>query len=446
MTRQLNSFVLCSLIVAVIWLLFPTQIFPNSYAEQSNYSLVTKWGVIGSGKGQLDQPSSISVDRLNKIAYVADINNNRIQKFTYEGKFISSWGSAGKAEGQFNHPGDVAVDQTNQVVYVSDIENSRIESFDKNGSVIMSWGSFGKETGKFDHPGGIGLDPASNVLYVTDIGNNRIQKFTSDGKYMASWGNAGSENGQFNRPAGIAIDSSEKTIYVTDTKNNRIQVFDPNGNFIFKWGSTGTADGQFNRPTDIAVDSSTDRMYVTDSENHRVQIFDRAGHFVSSIQRPSDKEILEPTGIAIDPINKVLFVVDKTGNDILKISVNVPSLTHINTAGNNLSSIDSSSRAGVNFSPVANDTSIASSSEIHSQNVDTLYSKYINSDQGFQISYPSDWSKNERGGSVPVLFTPTNFIVGTKKPIVFVSVEEIPNNITNINQYLLSKITRAYSI
>jgi tripartite motif-containing protein 71 len=50
-------------------------------------------GLSWSGDGQLDRPAGIAYDQVNKIVYVADTNNNRIQKFDINGKFSGKWGS-----------------------------------------------------------------------------------------------------------------------------------------------------------------------------------------------------------------------------------------------------------------------------------------------------------------------------------------------------------------
>jgi hypothetical protein len=44
------------------------------------------------------------------MKYVYDMGNNRIDKFTSDGKFITSFGSFGTGEGQFVNPSRVDVD------------------------------------------------------------------------------------------------------------------------------------------------------------------------------------------------------------------------------------------------------------------------------------------------------------------------------------------------
>ena len=59
-----------------------------------------KWGAEGEGDGQLSKPESSIVDSKGNV-YIADYGNNRIQKFTNDGKFITKWVSKGTADGQF---------------------------------------------------------------------------------------------------------------------------------------------------------------------------------------------------------------------------------------------------------------------------------------------------------------------------------------------------------
>jgi len=108
-------------------------------------------------------------------------------------------------------------------VYVSDINNNRIQKFTNTGTFITHWGMKGSGNGQFDWPIDVAVDSSGNV-YVSDLHNNRIQKFTSDGTFITKWGIEGSGDGQFVYPFGIAINSSGR-VYVADDHNYRIQVF-----------------------------------------------------------------------------------------------------------------------------------------------------------------------------------------------------------------------------
>jgi hypothetical protein len=61
-------------------------------------------------------------------------------------------------------------------VYVADGYNDRIQKFTADGTYLTQWGSRGNTDGQFDWPSGIEVDGSGNV-FVADYGNHRIQKF-----------------------------------------------------------------------------------------------------------------------------------------------------------------------------------------------------------------------------------------------------------------------------
>ena len=67
--------------------------------------------------------------------YVADTDNNRIQKFSSSGVFLAKWGSSGSGDGQFNNPWGIAVDSSGNV-YVADTGNNRIQKFSSSGGLF----------------------------------------------------------------------------------------------------------------------------------------------------------------------------------------------------------------------------------------------------------------------------------------------------------------------
>src|SRR5580658_2937146 len=144
---------------------------------------IAAWGSYGTGDGQLSYPFGVAVDSKGNV-FVSDNGNNRIEKFSSTGAFITKWGTAGAGLGQFVSPYGVAVDASDNV-YVSDggcegcqtdNANNRIEKFTNDGRFITSWGSYGIFDGQFNTPDGVAVDANGNV-YVADDLNQRVQVF-----------------------------------------------------------------------------------------------------------------------------------------------------------------------------------------------------------------------------------------------------------------------------
>ena len=214
------------------------------------------FGSPGSGPGQFGTSLSIGARGIaldsNGNVYVADSENDRIQKFDADGTFLLQWGSTGTGDGQFSLPTGVAVDDTGSV-YVADGFNDRIQKFDTTGTFLAKWGSSGSGNGQFSLLGGVTTDSAGDV-YVSDIGNARVQKFDSAGTFLTQWGSSGTGPGQFTEPAGLAVDAAGK-VYVADAGQ---QVPIPPGGVsgggrVMKFTSDGTYLQQIGVPASDVV-------------------------------------------------------------------------------------------------------------------------------------------------------------------------------------------------
>ncbi|RMH34129.1 MAG: 6-bladed beta-propeller [Nitrospirae bacterium] len=197
-------------------------------------TLLTRWGRSGHGPGELDSPAGVAVSADGTV-YVADEYNFRIQKFTSEGRFLLAWGKKGKVnvvisalnfllpedrEGELYYPARVAVGP-DRLIYVADSYNNRVQVFTPQGKFVRKWGGLGIWSGRFRVSSGIAFDRHGHVL-VADFYNNRVQVFEPDGRYVTQFGKAGSKPGQFDGPTGLAS-SPTGDIYVADFHNHRIQ-------------------------------------------------------------------------------------------------------------------------------------------------------------------------------------------------------------------------------
>lgn len=236
-------------------------------------TFVLAFGNSGSNsQNNLAFPGGITVDNAGFV-YVSDTHNNRIQKFTSRGDYVTQWGAKGTGPGFFDYPQGIISDRSGHL-YVADTHNHRIQKFNEDGTFVAAWGKLGWKLGEFNAPYNIAIDPTGNLL-VIEAHNYRVQKLTAAGVPIGQFGTNGSGPGQFDLPKGLTVDLSGN-IYVADTRNKRIQKFTADGTYVDEWGTYGKAPGQFDQPHDVALDP-WGNIYVADADgpdhNNRVQIF-----------------------------------------------------------------------------------------------------------------------------------------------------------------------------
>jgi sugar lactone lactonase YvrE len=164
-------------------------------------------------------------------------------------------------------------------VYVADQNNNRIQKFTGADTYLGQWGSYGSGDGQFHNPTGVTTD-ASGDVYVADYGNDRIQKFTGSGAYLAQWGSLGNGNGQFNFPAGVTTDAAGN-VYVADYGNNRIQKFGPVSTAVPAEASLAFALGPV-RPNPSRCGALTVDFSLPTAAPARLELLDVAGRRIAS--------------------------------------------------------------------------------------------------------------------------------------------------------------------
>jgi DNA-binding beta-propeller fold protein YncE len=219
----------------------------------------------------VDGPSGLTVDRTGRVL-VADTHFYRVLVYSPQGKLLMQIGDGvqGTTPGRFGYPTDVVIDRAGNF-YVSEYgENDRIQVFSPEGKWLRQWGGHGREPGEFLRPRALAIDDQDRI-YAADSCNHRIQVFDTTGKVLRSWGTRGSAPGELSYPYDVAI-GPDKMVYVCEYGNQRVQKFTPEGQSLGVWGEPGRGPGQLNNPWALAVDSRG-AVSVIDSNNHRVQRF-----------------------------------------------------------------------------------------------------------------------------------------------------------------------------
>ena len=195
----------------------------------AKFNLESGKAVESFGGGMFIWPHGIDVDPDGNV-WVTDAvspartpkgeRGHRVIKFSPTGKVLMTLGTPGvpgDGPDHFNAPADVVVTDDG-TIFVADGHNedgnNRVMKFTGDGKFIKSWGKTGYGPGEFRVLHALAFDSRGR-LFVADRGNSRIQIFDQEGEHLATWT-------QFGRPSGIYFDSHDN-IYVADSESDDVQ-------------------------------------------------------------------------------------------------------------------------------------------------------------------------------------------------------------------------------
>jgi DNA-binding beta-propeller fold protein YncE len=187
-----------------IWVTDNTDNFVQKFSADGKLLMtVGRKGMAGDNASQdaFDGPADVFVAP-NGDFFVADgYRNSRVVQFSKEGKFIKIIGGVKGAEpGQFNLPHAVVLDSKGRII-VADAENNRIQVFDPNGKFLEQWTDFVAK------PRGAMYITADDTLYVSHVDAEAIS-VVKNGKVVEVIRNVGG------RPHGMTLDRAGN-IYVS---------------------------------------------------------------------------------------------------------------------------------------------------------------------------------------------------------------------------------------
>lgn len=182
--------------------------------------------VPGNDSEHFNLPTDVAVAPDGSF-YVSDgYGNSRVIKFSKDGTYLFEWGKFGDRPGEFNTPHGIDLDREGNV-YVADRENNRIQKFDAKGNFITLWQNKGT-----DQLYSVTIDNQNNHLFGIDymtvndtiVKGSDIFRFDLDANLQIQFGRTGFYDGPVSRYHDIQIDK-EGSIYVGDILGNRIQKF-----------------------------------------------------------------------------------------------------------------------------------------------------------------------------------------------------------------------------
>ena len=179
-------------------------------------TVVGMLGEEGNAPAQFIYPVGVTQDAHGHL-YVAEYGgNDRVQKFTADGKFVLAIGKSGTQPGEFQRPSGVVWREG--VVYVADAINNRIQAFQDDGQFLRVVAD--AETACLYYPYDVALAP-DDTLFVVEYGGGRVSQISLDGKLLGQYGSPGRGEGQLYTPWGIAVSKSGK-VAIADTGNRRV--------------------------------------------------------------------------------------------------------------------------------------------------------------------------------------------------------------------------------
>ena len=162
----------------------------------------SQWGADGT---HFNRPTYMDFFPNGGFVVADGYNGNRVAKFDKDGKFLLDWGQRGtppeRRPGYFNNVHGIAVDTQTNRVFVNDRNNNRVQVFDENGKYLDEW-SFGPEPTDIHSF----IITADHALWAADRGTSKMLKYDLNGKFIYSWGTWGDFTGAFWGVHGIASD------------------------------------------------------------------------------------------------------------------------------------------------------------------------------------------------------------------------------------------------
>jgi hypothetical protein len=127
-------------------------------------------GVAGRDRSHFEQPTAIAIAPNGDI-FVGEGHGgdrgDRIVKFTKDGKYIKEWGKKGAGPGEFDIVHAMTFDNRGRLL-VADRNNNRIQIFDQEGKFIQQFTQFSR-------PSGVAVDK-NDLIYVADSESESVSQ------------------------------------------------------------------------------------------------------------------------------------------------------------------------------------------------------------------------------------------------------------------------------
>jgi hypothetical protein len=165
-----------------------------------------------------NEPNDVITGRNGDIfvvqGHTAGKGDPRVLKFDKNGNFTKSWGGRGTEPGQFTVAHGIAIDAKG-LLWVTDRENQRIQIFDQDGKFVRQLKYAGL-------PCGVVI--GDQYIYMVNGFAGQLLRLDLTGNVLAAVGKPGKGLGEFGE-AHFVVASPKDEIYVSDTVNSALHKF-----------------------------------------------------------------------------------------------------------------------------------------------------------------------------------------------------------------------------
>jgi sugar lactone lactonase YvrE len=322
---------------------------------------------------QINAGQNLIVNAAGTTVTIADQNNLRIRQFTVGGNISTI---AGNGSGGFcgdnapaisaciYFPQGIAVDGTGNNYYIADLDNERVRKFTIGGNIVTVAGNGSTSDATIvngipptgvvlQYPFAVTADSTGN-FFVEDSNNfvsrelvkstNVVNTFAGTGVYGYSGDGGPATSAEIAYSYGVAKDSLGNA-YIADTYNHIVRKVDTSGKITTFAGTPQqcayTGDGgaatsaKLCYPFGLAIDSSNN-VYIADQSNHVVREVvagtintiagtNRAG-YAGDGGPATSAELYNPEGVAVDKAGNV-FIADTTNCRIRRVDAVTKTIT-----------------------------------------------------------------------------------------------------------------------
>lgn len=171
-----------------------------------------------TGSHLLNEPNDFAIGRNGDVFVVQGHSfgkgDPRVLKFDKNGKFIKTWGGIGTEPGKFVVAHGISID-AHGLLWIADRENQRIQVFAQDGKFIRQMQYVGLPCN---------MVIGKRFVYMANGFTGQLLRLDLNGKVLAAAGKVGTGVGEFEEAHSVAV-SPKGEIWVADTIRGAIQKF-----------------------------------------------------------------------------------------------------------------------------------------------------------------------------------------------------------------------------